>query len=76
MNDWYLEKMAESHRQAIRREVDQISLQELAGGERPKSLLFRLGSGLVAVGERLRRRNAGRERDYWAVQNELKTQQR
>ena len=76
MNDWYLEKMTESHQQAIRREVDQISLQELAGGERPKPWLFRLGSGLVAIGERLRRRNAARTRDYWAVQNEWKTQQR
>ena len=76
MNDLYVEKLAESQRRDVRSEFDQIHLQELAGGKRRQPLLFRLGSGLVALGERLRKRNAARERDYWAHHHELKTQQR
>jgi hypothetical protein len=75
MNDWYVEKMAESQRQAVRREFDQIHLEEVTAARR-QPWLFRLGSGLVALGERIRKRNAARERDYWALENELKIQHR
>ena len=76
MNDWYIEKMGEAQRQAIRHEFDEIRLQEMAGGRRRQPLLFRIGSGLVAFGERLRKRNAARQADYWAHRSELKTQHR
>jgi hypothetical protein len=76
MNDWQMEKMAESRRKAIRHEMEQINLQHLAQPAGSKPLLFRLGSGLVALGERLRKQHKVHERDYWAVQNELKSEHR
>jgi len=76
MNDWQLEKMAESKRKAIRQEIDQINLQKLVTQGQGQPLLFKLGSGLVALGERLRKRHTARDKDYWARQNELKAEHR
>lgn len=76
MNDWQMEKMAESRRQAIQNEFEQINLQKLVTRERPQPFLFRLGSGLVALGRRLRKRHPARARDQWAIQNEFKAQHR
>jgi hypothetical protein len=76
MNNWQLEKLAESQRKAIRQEIEQINLQNLAQPARSKPILFRLGSGLVALGERLRKRHKVHEQDYWAVQHELKSEHR
>ncbi|HEY2980064.1 MAG TPA: hypothetical protein VGJ22_02700 [Anaerolineales bacterium] len=80
MNDLYLEKMAESRRKAIKDEMSQISLGRLAGQAdgrgRGSSVLFKLGSGLVALGGLLRKRRAARPIDYWAVKSELTTDHR
>jgi hypothetical protein len=78
MNDLYLEKMAESRRKAIKDEMSQINLGRLAGGTdgRGSSVLFKLGSGLVALGGLLRKRRSARPIDYWAVKSELTTNHR
>ncbi len=76
MNDWQLEKMAESRRRAIQNEFEQINLQKLVTRERHRPFLFRLGSGLVALGRRLRKGHPAHARDQWAIQNEFKAQHR
>ena len=78
MNDLYLEKMAESRRKAIKDEMSQINLGRLADGAngRGSSMLFKLGSGLVALGGLLRKRRGARPVDYWAVKSELTTNHR
>jgi hypothetical protein len=79
MNDWMLEKMDEARRKEIRSEMDGINLEHLAGQAgkaKSQPLLFRLGNGLVALGRNLRRRSGVRRKDYWAVQNELRTDHR
>lgn len=82
MNAWQLEEMAESRRRQIRHEVAQINLEKLAehgdGSTARKSrpLLFKLGSGLVALGRRLRKRGAPRRQDYRSVHNEWTAEHR
>lgn len=82
MNAWQLEEMAEARRTAIRHELAQINLEKLAeqGSDSParksRPLLFKLGSGLVALGRQLRKRGAPRRKDYWAVQNEWTAEHR
>ena len=76
MNVWQLEKMAETRRQEIRRELARIHLEKLAAQGNGSStrtsrpLLFKLGSGRVALGRQLRKRGASRGKDYWAAQSD------
>jgi hypothetical protein len=71
MNSWPNELMAESHRQRILQEAEQIRLEEIAqnaGRDRPglfERMMFSTANWMVSTGKQLHKRYAISEEEKW-----------